>query len=103
MVGVQVNFTDKKGYLRGVPKGRFFSPNNPVCKAITVSQEGFKGCLATVRSSNEQTYQSGEINLGLCHAGFSFLSSPIIVDKQYLGSVIVDGFLMEQTAQKQYK
>ncbi len=31
---IQINFTDKKGFLRGVPNGKFFNPLNPFLRLL---------------------------------------------------------------------
>ena len=98
---IQLNFTDTKGFLRGVPEGRFFNPLNSVCKAVTGDQKGFQSCLGTARKTTVDATNSKDSRLFKCHAGFSAISVPIRVNNQYLGCVFGDGFLVEETAAEQ--
>ena len=47
---IQINFTDTKGLLRGVPDGKFFNPLNPICQAVTGDSKGFEACRGTART-----------------------------------------------------
>ena len=98
---VQVNFTDKKGFLRGVPQGRFFNPINPLCQRITADDRGFKGCMSTVRQTTIEAQSSSKPRLSKCHSGFSTISVPIRVGKEYLGCVFGDGFIVSETEMEQ--
>ncbi len=48
---IQINFTDKKGFLRGVPSGKFFNPLNPISQAITSDDNGFSDCVQEARKT----------------------------------------------------
>ncbi len=98
---VQLNFTDDKGFLRGVPEGRFFSPISKACQFITSDNKGFAGCVNTARTTTVGSRGMTKSKVSKCHAGFSTLSVPILVDKQYLGCVFGDGFILEETAGEQ--
>lgn len=98
---VQLNFTDEKGFVRGVPQGRFFNPINSVCKGITGDDKGFKGCMGTVKKTTIDASSIKAPKLSRCHAGFSTLAFPIRVDGKYLGCVFGDGFLVSETEKEQ--
>lgn len=98
---VQVNFTDEKGFLRGVPEGRFFNPINPVCVGITREQKGFRGCMGTVKKTTVDAHSAKKTQIARCHAGFSTVSVPIRIDGKYLGCVFGDGFIVAETAAEQ--
>lgn len=98
---IQLNFTDTRGFLRGVPEGRFFNPLNGVCQAVTCENKGFQSCLGTARKTTVDATNSKDARLFRCHAGFSAISVPIRVNNQYLGCVFGDGFLVEETAAEQ--
>ena len=98
---VQLNFTDQKGLLRGVPEGQFFNPLNPVCKAITENPKGFEGCRGAARQATVSMTSSKGHKLSSCHAGFSAVSVPIRVNGQFVGAVFADGFILEETAAAQ--
>jgi two-component system response regulator HupR/HoxA len=98
---IQLNFTDEKGYLRGVPQGKFFNPNNPICKLITENNETFKDCVQVARKTTIECSEAQEHLLSTCHAGFSTISLPLKLGDQYLGCIFADGFLIEETVQEQ--
>lgn len=98
---IQLNFTDQKGLLRGVPDGKFFNPLNHVCTAITSNAKGFEGCRGTARTTTASMTNSKGVKISSCHAGFSTVSVPIRVNGQFVGTVFGDGFLLEETAAQQ--
>ena len=99
--GIQLNFTDQKGFVRGVPQGKFFNPLNEICKEITRENKGFQGCMGTVKKTTIDANSSKKAILSRCHGGFSTLSVPIRVDGKYLGCVFGDGFLVAETEREQ--
>ena len=98
---IQINFTDEKGLLRGVPEGKFFNPTNMICKAITQNDKGFQGCRGTAQQTTVETTNSKTAKISRCHAGFSALSVPIRIGKKYMGCVFADGFIHESSAAEQ--
>lgn len=98
---IQINFTDQKGFLRGVPEGRFFNPLNPICKAVTADQKGFSSCVGTARQTTVDATNKDQPTLSRCHAGFSTLSVPIRINGIYFGCVFGDGFMVQETANEQ--
>lgn len=98
---IQLNFSDHKGFLRGVPAGKFFAPINPICKSITQSDKGFTSCMTTVKTTTiNSTNAKGSI-LQTCHAGFSTLSVPIRINQKFLGCVFADGFVTAENEKEQ--
>ena len=98
---IQINFTDDKGLLRGVPEGKFFNPTNMICQAITENNKGFQGCRGTAQQTTVETTNSETAKISRCHAGFSALSVPIRIGKKYMGCVFADGFVHESSAAEQ--
>jgi transcriptional regulator with PAS, ATPase and Fis domain len=98
---IQINFTDTKGLLRGVPDGKFFNPLNPICKLVTQDPKGFESCRGTARQTTVETTKSKDARLSRCHAGFSTLTVPIRVEGRYVGCVFGDGFIVESSAEEQ--
>lgn len=98
---IQINFTDERGLIRGVPEGKFFNPTNPICKTITQDDTGFSGCRGTARQTTVETTHSKEAKISRCHAGFSALSVPIRIGGKYMGCVFADGFIQEETMSEQ--
>lgn len=98
---VQINFTDAKGFLRGVPDGKFFNPLNPISQAITADEKGFRDCVEEARKTTVDTMSSKSARHYRCKSGFSAISVPIKVGSQYLGCVFGDGFIMAESAAEQ--
>ena len=63
--GVQVNFTDEKGHLKGVVKGKFFNPKNQSCKQITSRQRGFLSCMKTVKEKTNFSSTNKKASLSI--------------------------------------
>lgn len=98
---IQINFTDARGFIRGVPEGKFFHPSNSICKAIVKCDKGFDGCRSTARQTTIDTTNCDKAKISRCHAGFSTLSVPIRIDNNYMGCVFADGFVSKESAEKQ--
>ena len=98
---VQINFTDQKGFLRGVPEGQFFNPLNSICQSITHDAKGFCSCRDTARKTTVEATNSTSPRLFRCHSGYSVISVPIRVGGQYVGCVFGDGFLVKETETEQ--
>lgn len=98
---IQLNFTDAKGYLRGVPQGKFFNPKNPICKLITENNGSFKDCMNVAKVTTIESEEANEQLLSTCHAGFSTISLPLKIGDEYLGCIFADGFLIEETVDEQ--
>jgi two-component system response regulator HupR/HoxA len=98
---IQLNFTDARGFLRGVPQGKFFNPANKMCSFLTGNSEGFKDCKATANRTTMESVSINEAHLSFCHAGFSTLTLPLRIDGKYLGAIFADGFLFDDSAEKQ--
>ncbi len=96
---IQVNFTDDKGYLRGVPAGKFFNPLHEVCKQITRSSTGFQGCMSAVRKTAQ--IKGKGVEFDRCHVGFSTISVPITMNGHYVGCIFCDGFIRSETEGEQ--
>ena len=98
---IQVNFTDSKGLLRGVPEGKFFHPLNSICQAIVENEKGFEDRRNTARQATVETTRSKEARLSRCKTGVSTITVPIRVDNKFLGCVFGDGFIVADTAAEQ--
>ncbi|WP_186645488.1 sigma 54-interacting transcriptional regulator [Fluviispira vulneris] len=98
---IQLNFTDEKGVLKGVPQGKFFNAKNPVCKLITESEKTFPDCVDIASKTTIESEEAEAYLLSTCHAGFSTMSLPLKLGKKYLGCIFADGFLIEETVDEQ--
>lgn len=98
---IQINFTDTKGLLRGVPEGKFFNPLNSICQAVVSDTKGFEACRGTARQTTVDTTRSKDARLSRCHAGFSTITVPIRVEGKYMGCVFGDGFLVADSVEEQ--
>jgi two-component system, NtrC family, response regulator HupR/HoxA len=94
---VQMNFTDAKGYLRGVPSGKFFNPLNPVSLSITNDERGFKECVAEARHITVDSMGRKDAKVFRAKSGFSAVAVPIKAGSRYLGCVYADGFIVAET------
>ena len=82
---VQLNFTDTKGFLRGVPSGKFFNPLNPISQAITSDDKGFSDCIQETRQTTVDAMGSKAPRIYRCKSGFSAISVQIKAGKNFLG------------------
>lgn len=98
---IQLNFTDAKGFVRGVPEGKFFNPINPICTGITAETKGFASCMGTVKKTTLDARAQAKAKLSRCHSGFSTLSVPIRIHDEFLGCVFGDGFVVSESEQEQ--
>ena len=73
---IQLNFTDEKGFLRGVPQGRFFNPKNPICKLITENNESFKDCVNVARVT---TIESEEATIEIKYTNSIRITMPYLL------------------------
>lgn len=96
---VQLNFVDTKGYVRGVPPGKFFNPIHKICKKLSESEKGFQGCIKIARDATQ--LQDADFHERHCHAGFSTLYVPIRVKGKNLGYILCDGFLERESSELQ--
>ena len=98
---VQINFTDRKGFIRGVPEGRFFNPLNPICQAIVADDKGFSKRLSTARQTTVDSMSSKTTRVTRDGSGFSVISVPIHVNNEFHGTVFGDGFIISDSAAEQ--
>jgi transcriptional regulator with PAS, ATPase and Fis domain len=100
---VQVNFTDEKGYLRGVPAGKFFTPQNPVSEALVADDTTFKDSLNFARLTTQQNLTAKGPRHLTTDSGFSAVSVPLRADGRYLGCIFADGYIFNETTKEQKK
>lgn len=98
---VQINFTDKRGFLRGVPEGKFFNPLNPICQAIVADDSGFAKRVATARQTTVESMTHKQARITRDSSGFSVISLPIHVNNDFMGTVFGDGFITADSASEQ--
>jgi transcriptional regulator with PAS, ATPase and Fis domain len=100
---LQVNFTDERGYLRGVPAGKFFNPQNPVSEALVADDATFKDSLNFARLTTQQNLTAKGPRYLTADTGFSAVSVPLRADGRYLGCIFADGFIFNETTKEQRK
>ena len=98
---VQINFTDKTGFLRNVKEGKFFEPLNDVCKIITANERGFQDALGDARKLTVEAMGAKRSKTLKSTSGFSVILVPIKIDGNYVGCVFGDGFILQETAVEQ--
>ncbi len=97
---IQLNFTDPKGYIRGVPEGRFFNPINKLMEKIVEREDGFKRCRQTAREATIDAMHRESPKIFQDHVGFWAVSVPVRSPDGFLGCVYADGFLLDKDAAK---
>lgn len=97
---IQLNFTDPRGFLQGVPEGKFFNPLNEALKQIVEDSEGFKRCVKTAREATVDAMHREGHKIFRDHVGFSAISLPIRSKAHFLGCVYADGFIIADEADK---
>ena len=98
---IQINFTDPKGAVRGVAAGGFFKPSNDLCRGVVKTGSGVQGCLQSVCSETLSCSNLDGPKVSTCHAGLTMILVPIRFNGDFLGCVVGDGFLLEETLLEQ--
>ncbi len=98
---VQINFTDKTGFLQGVEKGKFFKPLHEIAREIAASEKGFADSIKDARQTTVDSMGLKTPKVFRCTSGFSAVTVPIKVGSNYLGCVYGDGFLLEESKAEQ--
>ena len=98
---VQMHFTDEKGFLRGVPSGKFFSPLNPISEAIVKDPDGFASTMEDVKQTTICASIDKQPQVVCNQNGFSALLVPLRVKGKSLGCVFADGFMSAATMTEQ--
>ncbi len=98
---VQINFTDKTGFLRNVKEGKFFEPLSSIGQAITASDRGFQDALNDARKLTVEAMGAKRSKTLKSTSGFSVILVPIKLSGGYVGCVFGDGFILQETLEDQ--
>lgn len=99
--GVNLNFVDNKGWLKGVPAGRFFNPANRLSTLISISDEGFKSKRDTAFQLASEVSKIRQPKRSQTSLGTGLVAVPILVDGEYIGYVYADDFFESENITEQ--
>ena len=95
--GIELSFTDAKGYVLDHGKGIIIPPQNRICTACLGDREGLRRCNQSIEKA-VQKVSSGTGLLGPCHMGLEIVGTPISFAGERQGSLFACGFLVEEKA-----
>ena len=97
--GIELSFTDAKGFVLDHGKGIIIPPQNRICTACLGDQEGLRRCNQSIESAVARLNGSGTRLLGPCHMGLEIVGTPIEFGGERQGSLFACGFLVDEKAQ----
>ncbi|HXN81480.1 MAG TPA: sigma 54-interacting transcriptional regulator, partial [Myxococcales bacterium] len=95
--GIELSFTDARGFVLDHGKGIIIPPQNLICTACLGDKEGLRRCNQSIEKA-VQKLSSGTELLGPCHMGLEIVATPISFAGQRRGSLFACGFLVEEKA-----
>src|SRR3954470_17615947 len=97
--GIELSFTDAKGYVLDHGKGIIIPPQNRICTACLGDKEGLRRCNESIETAVRKL-NGGTRLLGPCHMGFEIVGTPIEFGGERQGSLFACGFLVDEKAQQ---
>jgi two-component system response regulator HupR/HoxA len=97
--GIELSFTDAKGYVLDHGKGIIIPPQNRICTACLGDKEGLRRCNQSIEKAIARLENGTEL-LGPCHMGLEIIGAPIEFGGVRQGSVFACGFLVEEKSDK---
>ncbi len=97
--GIELSFTDAKGYVLDHGKGIIIPPQNRICTACLGDKEGLRRCNQSIEKAIARLENGTEL-LGPCHMGLEIIGTPIEFGGVRQGSVFACGFLVEEKSDK---
>jgi len=95
--GIELSFTDARGFVLHHGKGIIIPPQNRICTACLGDKEGLRRCNQSIEKA-VQKISSGTGLLGPCHMGLEIVGTPISFAGERQGSLFACGFLVEEKA-----
>ena len=99
--GVELSFTDPKGFVLDHGKGIIIPPSNQLCTACLGDREGLKRCNESIEQAVAKLppgAAGGARLLGACHMGLEIVAAPIHFGGEHQGSLFACGFLVRERA-----
>jgi transcriptional regulator with PAS, ATPase and Fis domain len=97
--GIELSFTDAKGYVLDHGKGIIIPPQNRICTACLGDKEGLRRCNQSIESAVSKL-NGGTRLLGPCHMGLEIVGTPIEFAGERQGSLFACGFLVDEKARE---
>ncbi|RMH44466.1 MAG: AAA family ATPase [Deltaproteobacteria bacterium] len=91
--GLELAFSDAKGYVLDHAEGRIIPSQNDFCRAALFSKEGFRRCNESVKVVRDRL-RSGKrrrVVVHSCHMGFDIVAAPIHIDDELAGFLFTGG------------
>ncbi|HUJ25239.1 MAG TPA: sigma 54-interacting transcriptional regulator [Myxococcales bacterium] len=97
--GIELSFTDAKGYVLDHGKGIIIPPQNRICTACLGDKEGLRRCNESIERAVSRLSEKTEL-LGPCHMGLEIIGTPIEFGGDRQGSLFACGFLVDEKSGK---
>ena len=97
--GIELSFTDAKGYVLDHGKGIIIPPQNQVCTACLGDKEGLRRCNESIEKAVARLGDKPAL-LGPCHMGLEIVAAPIEANGERQGSLFACGFLVREKAER---
>ena len=95
--GIELSFTDARGFVLDHGKGIIIPPQNRICTACLGDKEGLRRCNQSIEKAVQKLSTGTEL-LGPCHMGLEIVATPISFAGERQGSLFACGFLVEEKA-----
>src|SRR3954468_18628259 len=95
--GIELSFTDARGFVIDQGKGIIVPPQNRICTACLGDKEGLRRCNQSIEKAVQKSASGTEL-LGPCHMGLEIVARPISFAGQRFGALFACGFLVEEKA-----
>ena len=96
--GIELSFTDARGFVLDHGKGIIIPPQNRICTACLGDKEGLRRCNQSIEKAVQKLSKGTEL-LGPCHMGLEIVATPISFAGERKGSLFACGFLVEEKAE----
>ncbi len=84
--GIELSFTDAKGFVLDHGKGIIIPPQNRICTACLGDKEGLRRCNQSIETAVAKL-NGGTGLLGPCHMGLEIVGTPIEFGGERQGSL----------------
>ena len=96
--GIELSFTDAKGFVLDHGKGIIIPPQNQVCTACLGDREGLRRCNQSIEQAVAKLGEKPAL-LGPCHMGLEIVGARIEFGGERQGSLFACGFLVGERAE----
>src|SRR5229473_1636346 len=92
--GIELSFTDAKGFVVEHGKGILIPPSNRTCTACLGDRVGFQRCNESIEKAVKQfgSEPASARLLGPCHMGLEIVGAPISYGREKQGSLFSSSF-----------